>query len=232
MKKNSLIIYIFSFTLIIATLLTVIDFACFDSDFYKKEYIKCSTKFVIGTSDEELEKMTDVLLGYLRDDYKTLDLKATINGEVKEVFNKREKDHMVDVKNLYQNAILVRNILAGITLVLLLIIIYQRNFLEIQKIYLKTLLFAGLILGFLGIYISADFDTFWTNFHHIFFSGNDLWLLDPSTDILIMMVPGTFFNDLVWRIIIIFVVLIICYYFIFKLLKTIAERKMLVNKND
>ena len=36
-------------------------------------------------------------------------------------------------------------------------------------------------------------------FHHIFFR-NDLWLLDPNTDILIMMVPETFFFHLVFRI--------------------------------
>jgi len=50
----------------------------------------------------------------------------------------------------------------------------------------------------------VDFTSFWVSFHHLFFT-NDLWLLNPETDVLIMMVPQQFFSDLVARIIIRFV---------------------------
>ncbi len=36
-----------------------------------------------------------------------------------------------------------------------------------------------------------DFDALWTRFHQIAFR-NDLWLLDPSTDYLIMLFPEPF----------------------------------------
>ena len=36
-------------------------------------------------------------------------------------------------------------------------------------------------------------------FHHIFFD-NDLWILDPSTDLLINIVPEPFFMDTAGRI--------------------------------
>jgi len=232
LKQNKIIIYIFSFTLIITTLLTVVDYACFDRSFYKKEYKKSNTKEVIKTTDEDLEKMTDVLLGYLKGDYGSLDLKASINGETREVFNEREKEHMVDVKNLYQGALTTRNVLAIISIISFIVIIFKKSYFDIHKIYLKTLLFVGLIILFLSIYVFIDFDTFWTNFHHIFFSGNDLWLLDPSSDVLIMMVPGTFFNDLVWKIIIIFVITIAIFYLVFKLPQVIIERKSLSNVKD
>ena len=52
----------------------------------------------------------------------------------------------------------------------------------------------------LGIWILADFNGFWTTFHQVFFS-NDLWLLNPYTDLMINLFPEAFFNHLVVRII-------------------------------
>lgn len=42
--------------------------------------------------------------------------------------------------------------------------------------------------------ISTDFTKYFVIFHHIFFN-NDLWLLDPATDLLINIVPEPFFVD-------------------------------------
>jgi len=52
---------------------------------------------------------------------------------------------------------------------------------------------------FLITMILKDFSGFWVQFHHLFFN-NDLWLLNPETDILIQMLPQQFFYDLVVRI--------------------------------
>ena len=61
---------------------------------------------------------------------------------------------------------------------------------------LSILIILGLILmGF----ILVDFTKVWDQFHYIFFT-NDLWILDPRTDILIQMVPEQFFFDMVVRI--------------------------------
>lgn len=46
----------------------------------------------------------------------------------------------------------------------------------------------------LGLVISTDFTKYFVIFHHIFFN-NDLWLLDPATDLLINIVPEPFFVD-------------------------------------
>ena len=42
------------------------------------------------------------------------------------------------------------------------------------------------------IFIQSDFTQYFTYFHEIFFN-NDLWLLDPKTEILIQMMPEPFF---------------------------------------
>lgn len=50
------------------------------------------------------------------------------------------------------------------------------------------------IICVLGLVISTDFTKYFVIFHHIFFN-NDLWLLDPATDLLINIVPEPFFVD-------------------------------------
>jgi integral membrane protein (TIGR01906 family) len=42
-----------------------------------------------------------------------------------------------------------------------------------------------------GIASLIDFDGLWTRFHQVAFR-NDLWLLDPATDYLIMLFPEPF----------------------------------------
>ena len=67
----------------------------------------------IPMSEEDLEKTTDVLLGYLQGKYETLEVTAEVAGQERQVFNEREIAHMVDVKALYEGARTVA-ILGGI----------------------------------------------------------------------------------------------------------------------
>ena len=57
-----------------------------------------------------------------------------------------------------------------------------------------------------GLLFFSDFNKYFTLFHEVFFT-NDLWLLDPRTDLLIRMLPEGFFFDMVARIGIIFLAL-------------------------
>lgn len=51
----------------------------------------------------------------------------------------------------------------------------------------------------LAAIISTNFTKYFILFHHMFFN-NDLWILDPSTDMLINIVPEGFFMDTAGRI--------------------------------
>lgn len=208
---NKVIKYLMSINhllFIVGLLLISIDFNCFNVNFYEKEYEKLNTASTIGMSQEELLNATTVLLDYTRDERSDMLVNATINGIHTEVFNEREKDHMADVKNLYLNAMRFKNVflLLELAMIGLLIVIKKWNtivFWETFKIAAISFVF---VLLFFLLFALIDFDSFWRNFHEIFFT-NDLWLLDPRTDILIMMVPLQFFYDLVMRIVITFVLL-------------------------
>lgn len=203
MKKNEKICAILSiFLLSLALLMTCIDVCSFRTSFYEKEYAKNDTSSYTGMSSEDNLKATLALLDYLKDKRQDIVVTAKVNGVEREVFNERETLHMVDVKKLYQSAILVRNLcaLAGAALF---------GYLLFKKHRVRTILQAGFQMGnlliggivlFIAIWALADFNAFWTNFH-LFFFDNDLWLLDPRTSIMINLFPGSFFFDLVIEII-------------------------------
>ena len=62
---------------------------------------------------------------------------------------------------------------------------------------------AGLIV--LGIWVAVDFNSFWTEFHHLFFT-NDLWLMDYATCRMIRICPLQLFNEIVVRFALIFLI--------------------------
>ena len=111
---------------------------------------------------------------------------------------------MKDVAVLYQNAMFVRNS-ALLVLLVSIIIAYKSKLKDFRLLlahtYNQVSLVFTLFVGTILMIAVIDFTWFWTNFHNVFFS-NDLWLLNPKTDILIMMVPEQFFFDLTFRIII------------------------------
>lgn len=216
--KNKIISFILCLSLILITIISIIDFWCFNKAFYQNEYKTLNTAEDIGMSQEDLNKTTDVLLDYLKDYDKTLDINVNVLGINREVFNDKEKAHMIDVRNLYQNVLKVRTIGIIIYVITFVLLCFNSGLKEIKKQYLKALIVFLFIFGLIGIFCLIDFDGFWLNFHYLFFPQNDLWLLDPRTDILIMMVPSKFFFDLCISIVLSILITLVGYYFIIKLL--------------
>ena len=131
---------------------------------------------------------------------------ATVNGYVREVYDKRETLHMVDVRNLYQNALKARNIALILGTVLLAaawLMIHHDHRTMLKKGLRNGVSLLGVLILMIVIWCLADFDGFWLFFHEVFFD-NDLYLLDPNVSIMINMFPSVFFFDLVLRIIVLF----------------------------
>ena len=222
--RTKIIGHILAITMIIFSFVFVIDITCFNRAFYAYEYPKNDVALTIGISDDDLNKATDVLLGYITGEYDSLDVKVTIDDEEVMMFNEREIAHMVDVRDLYNTVSMVRFIALIIFIICmayLLIIKAKDIFSAFYLAYKRVIVVITAVIAGLSVFAIADFDTFWRSFHHVFFA-NDLWLLDPNVDRLIMMVPGQFFFDLVLLIIIVFIVLSIITYF---LLRYLAKRE-------
>lgn len=201
MKK---FIYSVGFIAIIcAMVITCVEMFSFNVGYYDKTYSKLKTADTIGISEEDLHRSTIHLLEYIKGDHDNLDVLVTIDGQEVPMFNQREIDHMVDVQVLMVNVLNLRNVLAIIGVIILIVAVTTKDIKDlvlIRQSLIKSLMLLGLIFGFIGLYAFIDFDSFWIQFHEVLFT-NDLWLLNPAVDRLIMMVPQEFFSGLVYRIV-------------------------------
>ncbi len=171
-----------------------------DVDFYINQYEENNTMSMTGMSLEDLEKTTLVLIDYLNDfsKEKTLDLEVTEFNEKVNVFDDRETMHMVDVQVLYQN-FLKLTIALFIFVILGYFYLYKKeksSFLKnLFKSYKSSLVLTIIVLIILGVVFALNFNWFWVNFHHVFFT-NDLWLLDARISTMINMFPLEFFYSI------------------------------------
>lgn len=209
MKTNRIIAVFGGISLMVTLLLSAVDFCCFLKPFYHSEYERGRQAERIGMSEEGLNEATDTLLDYLQDRRDDIVVETEVGGVRREVYNERETLHMEDVKDLYQKAMLVRNILACAATAAFLWLFAKAgsHFPSLLKEGLKQGLLCLLtVVCFVSVWALADFDSFWMNFHYLFFD-NDLFLLDPNTSIMINMFPSSFFMHMVFLIIFVFAAL-------------------------
>lgn len=183
----------------IVLVLSALQLTAFNLDFYAEQYAHRDTAESIGVSQNDLLRVTEVLLDYTSGKRSDMIVEVSINGSVQPYYNQREIDHMLDVRVLYLNVIQVRNILLifGLANIFSLLVFSKKKIIgQLQFGLTWVSVLMGSLLLALGTFAILDFNTFWTAFHHVFFS-NDLWLLDPMTDNLINMVPEGFFIDLI-----------------------------------
>lgn len=181
----------------ILILFSAIEIPAFNQNFYKKEYKKYNIAQEIKVNETDLMLVTNKLLDYLKDDTDNLDVFVTVDSKSREFFNQKEKDHMADVKVLFSKAYNIRKaILVVFVIIITTIFVSIKKPLHfISKYFLTVLTIILTICGIVGIIITTDFSKYFTIFHEIFFT-NDLWLLDPNTDLLINIVPLPFFMDI------------------------------------
>ena len=135
-----------------------------------------------------------------------------VKGVMREVFTDDEKLHMVDVRTL--NLVSVKVMYLALAVLFLCSVCLWKHKEQKQEFYRfekKFFLYLFAFFLILGIWIAFDFDSFWNFFHHIFFAGNELWILDLRKDILIMIVPPEFFFHLVTAILLTFLGILIIY---------------------
>lgn len=195
--KTILLNSILGILISIFLLITAVQYFSFNENYLYKNIDKNVPVFT-----EDLKLISKNLADYLENKRDNLVFEVTYAGEAREAFNNREIQHMIDVKDIY----IKLNYLKLISLLLIISIVAL-----IRKKYLLNAMYysAGLSFGFsalLGIIISINFNKAFIFFHEIAFS-NDLWLLDPRTDLLINLLPLSFFINISIHMLILFVAL-------------------------
>lgn len=193
--------------LILILLITSFEIACYaDYGFYEKEYTKYQVKDDLEMEMTDIMDVTKEMMAYLRREGEDLVVDTVVDGQPKEFFNDREKAHMEDVQRLFLGGLKLRRIAIAVLVAAIGVCVLCKN--QWQRVLTRAYqiglcVFLGLC-AFLAILCSTDFTKYFTIFHQIFFD-NDLWLLDPKTDLLIRMLPEGFFVDMAIRIVLIFV---------------------------
>lgn len=195
---KSFLAYLFNICLIIICVVSGIKSIALDPSFYEKRYEKYDFYDTLHVSSEDLNQSIHVLLDYIEDNRDDI----VVYIDEQEVFNDREKTHMVDVKNLYQKALKVMYVSIGAAMgILFYFLLFEKRYLSfLTRGFLRVLYTVLMFLSFFGIWIFTDFTSFWNWLHTLLFT-NDLWLLDPRTSFMINMLPEIIFNQLVLAIV-------------------------------
>ncbi|PNV61514.1 TIGR01906 family membrane protein [Clostridium sp. chh4-2] len=212
-----------AFCLMIILLITSVEAVTYwTPGFYEKEYAKYGVTEDVHMEMDDLLDVTHEMMSFLRGNREDLHVMTVVNGQPREFFNEREIAHMEDVKGLFIGALLLRRIClltAAVSLVIMFLLKGRAKSILPKTLCIGTGLFFAVLLVLAGI-ISTDFSKYFIVFHHIFFN-NDLWILDPATDLLINIVPEPFFMDTAARIgitygISVIVLFLACLYFVLR----------------
>lgn len=166
--------------------------------FYEREYSKYNVLDDVKMEMEDVLYVTDEMMDYLIDKRSDLVIETKVDGQAREFFNEREKLHMEDVKRLFLQGLLLRNIAVILTIVAIIGLVLLKTDLKrvLPKAFITATLVVGVITAIFAIYVANNFAEVFVQFHLIFFD-NDLWLLNPETDLMINILPEGFFFDTV-----------------------------------
>lgn len=157
---------------------------------FNKYHISQSTSLSI----QDLEHIARAMPAYFNSNEEEINL--IIGG--KELFNEREKIHMVDVKGLVRLDYLVLLILASfIAAYILSVAFISKNRLRWKSYFARLIWSSAITLGLilaLALTLVFNFEGFFLMFHLVSFT-NLFWMLDPSKDYLIRLFPSGFFFD-------------------------------------
>jgi integral membrane protein (TIGR01906 family) len=186
--------WIFVICLPVMLLTASVTWAANSAWLYRYGFDKYNVGETTGLEKSELDKAADGLISYFNSGDEVIDI-TVMKHEPFQLFNDREIGHLKDVKALFR---LVYWLLLG-TLIYSLAYIGVSLFIRKDKrVLAQGLLYGGgltlVLIAALGIAILVDFDSFFYRFHLISFA-NDLWMLNPATDYLIMLFPQGFWYD-------------------------------------
>jgi len=176
-----------------ALMLWAFDRSALDGAYHRRLYAALGSARAAGLDEAALFGIGDMLVDYLKGARADLAMTATVNGAAQAVFNEREIAHMQDVRALFFLARRIGAALGALGLGLLAAGLLGRGWARrLKRAGLTGQVFWLALIAAFGIWAAADFDGAFRSFHAALFS-NDLWLMNPETDLMIRMLPEKFF---------------------------------------
>ncbi len=190
LNKKALII-IFCIFAVLMYLSSSIRITAFDEKMYRAFFTAKNTYDDLPDADERAGNLINYLKG-----------KEELNAAF---FNEKEILHMKDVKSLFLLGFITLLISMAVLLSIAVFAFVKR---DIDLLWKCTFFggVSGISFAVLLFLLSLNFDVFFILFHKISFT-NSLWLMNPETDKIIVLLPESFFMLAVKRIFLTFGVL-------------------------
>lgn len=199
------------FSIMVSGVLAAVNWIGTDDALYYELQMEVGILDAAGISEEDLLVLDGALADCLKGNPNAFQvepehvsaiwpLEVEVFGEVQPAFNARELTHMEDCRQLFILLRQVRNaaLAAGLGLLVLGAPLCRdrRWFLRASWIAPLALLVP---LALFALWAAADFNSAFSFFHKLLFT-NDLWLLNPETDLLIRICPASMFANMGLRI--------------------------------
>ena len=120
------------------------------------------------------------------------------SGELENAFSDKENAHLADVRGIVNGLKIIRWAGGGLVIGLLAFLYFKHKnqpaqfFSDAVRGFALSALFLLLTATVLAIWGAVNFDGLFVTFHKLIFTNN-LWLLNPNTDLLMALMPLSFF---------------------------------------
>jgi len=163
-------------------------------DLYTGGFAKYQISAATGISNPQLKDVARGMVDFLDGKIQSPQVEVDIKGIKRPVYSQKELIHLEDVRKIIDVfkmlEILSLIVFLGMGLSMFFKFGVSRLLKGLQAGAVVTVIFLGSAM----LWALIDFNSIFYFFHILSFS-NDLWLLDPATDYLIMMFPEGFFFD-------------------------------------
>ena len=150
-----------------------------------------------GLTESQLSDVATEIRDYFNSDEELLDVRVTVDGDARPLFDEREIIHMKDVKELLHAVYRVQEgtFLFLFTFSMVGFLIMGGEFAaRIRMLFLRGTVFIYVAMGVIGLGSLVGFNLLFRWFHEISFN-NDFWLLDPQTSFLVRLFPQGFWLE-------------------------------------
>lgn len=166
--------------------LAFVNFLGFSSSFYQEKFLEYGVKNEVP----EAGLFHDKIIGFIRGKSSELPIEL----------NEREKQHLLDVRNLIGlSTILLYALIALFTVLLIISALILKINSRILDFVGKVLVFGGLLTislaAILFFLINSNFSSAFETFHNIFFKQGT-YAFDPAKEMLVRLYPEQLFMDL------------------------------------
>lgn len=166
-------------------------------DYYLRSFQKYKVWEDTGITEEDAARIARALPRYLTGDSQALSLEITLDGETQPAFHEDELAHMEDVHGLFELAEALLLWSAGCFVAFVICLLLWRTRWDLRRLWraaLWTVAGAVFCIALLAVWAAVDFNSLFVLFHRLLFS-NDLWQMNPATDLMIRLMPQGMFAD-------------------------------------